>query len=71
MRELEAELEQEQRRYKDALAAAKRFERQWKEVLVLLEEEKHLNAELHDLLEKMTLKVKQYKRQMDEAVCPN
>ena len=32
VRELEAELENEQRKSRDALGAAKRFERQWKEV---------------------------------------
>ena len=100
MRELEAELENEQRKSRDALGAAKRFERQWKEVrrssvlcnqlylflqfdayvlnsrrtrwhlqlLVQIEEEKRLNAELQDLLDKTQLKLKQYKRQVDEAV---
>ena len=33
-----------------------------------IEEEKRLNAELQDLLDKTQLKLKQYKRQVDEAV---
>ena len=97
VRELEAELENEQRKSRDALGSAKRFERQWKEVrhssvlcnlllhfdayvlnsrrtrwhlqlLMQIEEEKRLNAELQDLLDKTQLKLKQYKRQVDEAV---
>lgn len=32
------------------------------------EEEKRLNAELQDLLDKTQQKLKQYKRQVDEAV---
>ena len=36
VRELEAELENEQRKSRDAIGAAKRFERQWKEVRVTM-----------------------------------
>lgn len=35
-----------------------------------IEEEKRLNAELQDLLAKTQMKLKQYKRQVDEAVRP-
>ena len=38
------------------------------QLLVQIEEEKRLNAELQDLLDKTQLKLKQYKRQIDEAV---
>ena len=38
------------------------------QLLVQIEEEKRLNAELQDLLDKTQLKLKQYKRQVDEAV---
>ncbi len=59
VRELEAELEQEQRRSKESLGASKRFERQWREVIAMLEEEKRLTVELHDLLDKTQIKLKQ------------
>ena len=74
VRELEAELENEQRKSRDALGAAcyeylnSRRTRLHLQLQVQIEEEKCLSAELQDLLDKTQLKLKQYKRQVDEAV---
>jgi len=67
VRELESELDNEQRRFKDAFAATKKYERMWKEMLSGCEEDKRMIAELQDLLEKTQLKMKQYKKQAEEA----
>uniref|UniRef100_A0A1I8ISG5 Paramyosin n=1 Tax=Macrostomum lignano TaxID=282301 RepID=A0A1I8ISG5_9PLAT len=67
VRELEAELEAEQRRAREFQAVVKKMERQVKEALAQAEEERLVNIELHDLLGKAQLKIKAYKRQVEES----
>uniref|UniRef100_A0A1I8HGM6 Paramyosin n=1 Tax=Macrostomum lignano TaxID=282301 RepID=A0A1I8HGM6_9PLAT len=67
VRDLEAELDQEQRKAKDAQAASRKFERQAKEAVAQTEEERRMNMELQDLLDKTQLKLKTYKRQIEES----
>lgn len=67
VRDLESEMDQENRRAKDALANARKYERQYKELLQQSEDDRRMNIELQDLLDKVQLKMKTYKRQCDEA----
>lgn len=68
VRELEAELDGEIRRAKEAFANARKYERQFKELQVQSEEDKRMILELQDLLDKTQIKMKAYKRQLDEQV---
>lgn len=68
MRDLEAELEAEQRRTREAQGSLRRVERQYKEVLVVYEDDRRQIAELQDLVDKLSMKIKLYKRQLEEAV---
>jgi myosin heavy chain 6/7 len=65
---LEAEYEVEQRRAREAQAGMRKVERQYKELLALMEDDKRRLAELTSLNDSMTLKIKTYRRQIDEAV---
>ncbi|KAK0153533.1 Myosin-4 [Merluccius polli] len=67
VRELEAELETEQKRSGDSMKAVRKYERKIKEVTHQGEEEKKATARLQDLVNKLQLKVKAYKRQCEEA----
>ena len=69
IRDLEAEFEAEQRRGREAFATARKMERQYKELLALSEDDKRRIAELASLNDSLTIKIKTYKRQIDEAVC--
>lgn len=68
IRDLEAEFEAEQRREREAQANARKIERQYKELLALMEDDKRHLAELTSLNDSMNIKIKTYKRQIDEAV---
>lgn len=68
MRELEAELESEQKRAADAVKGMRKYERRAKELTYQSEEDKKTVARLQDLVDKLQLKVKAYKRQIEEAV---
>lgn len=65
---MEAEYEAEQRRAREAQAGMRKIERQYKEMLALTEDDKRRIAELSSLNDSMSLKIKTYKRQIDEAV---
>lgn len=65
---MEAEYEAEQRRAREAQAQMRKIERQYKEMLALTEDDKRRIAELSSLNDSMSLKIKTYKRQIDEAV---
>ncbi|XP_026209767.1 myosin-8-like isoform X2 [Anabas testudineus] len=67
VRELENELEAEQKRSGEALKGARKHERKIKELTYQGEEEKKNAARLQDLVNKLQLKVKAYKRQCEEA----
>merc|ERR1712098_539212 len=67
VRELEGEVEAEQRRGVDAVKGVRKYERRVKELTYQTEEDKKNMARLQDLVDKLQLKVKAYKRQAEEA----
>ncbi|XP_067087614.1 myosin-3-like [Osmerus mordax] len=67
VRELESELEAEQKRGGEAMKGVRRYERKIKELSYQGEEERKNVARLQDLVNKLQLKVKGYKRQAEEA----
>ena len=68
VRELELELESEQRRYQEADKNARKQERRMKELSVQADEDRKAQDRLNDMVEKLQQKVKTYKRQVEEAV---
>uniref|UniRef100_A0A3B4WJQ0 Myosin motor domain-containing protein n=1 Tax=Seriola lalandi dorsalis TaxID=1841481 RepID=A0A3B4WJQ0_SERLL len=68
VRELESEVEAEQRRGADAVKGVRKYERRVKELTYETEEDKKNVTRLQDLVDKLQLKVKAYKRQAEEAV---
>ncbi|XP_076000044.1 myosin heavy chain, fast skeletal muscle [Genypterus blacodes] len=67
VRELESEVEGEQRRGADAIKGVRKYERRVKELTYQTEEDKKNVTRLQDLVDKLQLKVKSYKRQAEEA----
>uniref|UniRef100_A0A3P9HJ03 Myosin heavy chain n=1 Tax=Oryzias latipes TaxID=8090 RepID=A0A3P9HJ03_ORYLA len=67
VRELEAEVENEQRHGADAVKGVRKYERRVKELTYQTEEDKKNINRLQDLVDKLQLKVKAYKRQSEEA----
>ncbi|XP_072299205.1 myosin heavy chain, fast skeletal muscle-like [Eucyclogobius newberryi] len=67
VRELESEVEAEQRRGVDAIKGVRKYERRVKELTYQTEEDKKNVNRLQDLVDKLQLKVKSYKRQAEEA----
>ncbi|KAM9783758.1 myosin heavy chain, fast skeletal muscle-like [Syngnathus typhle] len=67
VRELESEVDAEQRRGADAIKGVRKYERRVKELTYQTEEDKKNNGRLQDLVDKLQLKVKSYKRQAEEA----
>ncbi|XP_076139368.1 myosin heavy chain, fast skeletal muscle-like [Alosa pseudoharengus] len=67
VRELESEVENEQRRGVDAVKGVRKYERRVKELTYQTEEDKKNVNRLQDLVDKLQLKVKSYKRQAEEA----
>ncbi|XP_029286687.1 myosin heavy chain, fast skeletal muscle-like [Cottoperca gobio] len=67
VRELESEVEAEQRRGAEAVKGVRKYERRVKELTYQTEEDKKNIARLQDLVDKLQLKVKSYKRQSEEA----
>ncbi|XP_077939042.1 myosin heavy chain, fast skeletal muscle-like [Gasterosteus aculeatus] len=67
VRELETEVETEQRRGVDAVKGVRKYERRVKELTYQTEEDKKNVSRLQDLVDKLQLKVKAYKRQAEEA----
>merc|ERR1712183_1049881 len=67
VRELEGEVEAEQRRGVDAVKGVLKYERRVKELTYQTEEDKKNTTRLQDLVDKLQLKVKAYKRQAEEA----
>ncbi|XP_046870249.1 myosin heavy chain, fast skeletal muscle-like [Hypomesus transpacificus] len=67
VRELETEVEAEQRRGVDAVKGVRKYERRVKELTYQTEEDKKNVNRLQDLVDKLQLKVKAYKRQAEEA----
>ncbi|XP_040293918.1 myosin-3 [Bufo bufo] len=67
VRELQSELDLEQRRSADFIKGMRKFERRVKELTFQAEEDRKNNIRLQDLVDKLQLKVKAYKRLTEEA----
>ncbi|XP_062977587.1 myosin-8 [Elgaria multicarinata webbii] len=67
VRELEAEVENEQKRGADAIKGVRKYERRVKELSYQSEEDRKNVLRLQDLVDKLQMKVKAYKRQSEEA----
>jgi len=67
VRELEGELEAEQRRHVDAQKTIRRQERRIQELTQLSEDEEKARDAERESMEKLQSKMKQYKRELDEA----
>ncbi|KAL2091266.1 hypothetical protein ACEWY4_013529 [Coilia grayii] len=67
VRELESEVDAEQRRGADAVKGVRKYERRVKELTYQTEEDKKNVARLQSLVDKLQMKVKGYKRQAEEA----
>ncbi|XP_012993681.2 myosin heavy chain, fast skeletal muscle [Esox lucius] len=67
VRELEGEVDAEQRRAAEAIKGVRKYERRVKELTYQTEEDKKNVSRLQDLVDKLQLKVKAYKRQSEEA----
>jgi len=67
VRQLEIELDGEQRRYQDANKTVAKHDRRCRELLFQIDEDKKNFERLQDLVEKLQGKIKVQKRQMEEA----
>ncbi|KAF6299167.1 myosin heavy chain 8 [Rhinolophus ferrumequinum] len=67
VRELEGEVENEQKRNADAVKGLRKHERRIKELTYQTEEDRKNVLRLQDLVDKLQSKVKSYKRQAEEA----
>ncbi|TDG97145.1 hypothetical protein EPR50_G00222760 [Perca flavescens] len=67
VRELENEVDLEQKRSSDAVKGIRKYERRIKELTYQTEEDKKNLSRLQDLVDKLQLKVKSYKRTAEEA----
>nr|XP_015194646.1 PREDICTED: myosin-7-like [Lepisosteus oculatus] len=67
VRELENELEAEQRKTVESVKGMRKYERRLKELTYQTEEDRKNMARLQDLVDKLQLKVKSYKRAAEEA----
>merc|ERR1711909_174285 len=67
LREIENELDSEQRRTADSIKNTRKVERKMKEVTYQSEEDKKNLTRVQDLVDKLQVKVKTYKRQSEEA----
>jgi len=67
LRDLEAELEAEQRKVREAVSNQRKAERFYKELMMQTEEERKQLIELQSLNESLTIRIRTYKRQIEEA----
>uniref|UniRef100_A0A4W4F1Y7 Myosin motor domain-containing protein n=1 Tax=Electrophorus electricus TaxID=8005 RepID=A0A4W4F1Y7_ELEEL len=67
VRELESEVEAEQRRAAESIKGVRKYERRVKELTYQTEEDKKNVTRLQDLVDKLQMKVKSYKRQSEES----
>uniref|UniRef100_H2MD77 Myosin heavy chain 7 n=1 Tax=Oryzias latipes TaxID=8090 RepID=H2MD77_ORYLA len=67
VRELENEVESEQRKAGDAIKGVKKYERRIKELTYQTEEDRKNLSRLQDLVDKLQLKVKSYKKAAEES----
>merc|ERR1712007_371911 len=71
MRELENELDSEQKRTAESIKSNRKMERKIKEVSYQAEEDKKNLTRIQDLVDKLQVKVKTYKRQAEEVANQN
>nr|XP_021153501.1 myosin heavy chain, skeletal muscle, adult-like [Columba livia] len=67
VRELEGEVDAEQKRSAEAIKGVRKYERRVKELTYQSEEDRKNILRLQDLVDKLQMKVKSYKRQAEEA----
>merc|ERR1711928_39798 len=70
-RELEQELDGEQRRHADAQKNLRKSERRIKELTFQSEEDRKNHERMQDLVDKLQQKIKTYKRQVEEIAALN
>lgn len=68
VRQLETELEVEQRKFQESDRAGKKHEKRVRELTVQMEDDRKLHDQYKDSIEKLQQKIKLYKRQVEEAV---
>jgi len=68
VRELETELESEQRRYQETDKALRKQDKRLKDLVIQYEEDRKTNDQYKDVIEKLQQKINTYKRQVEEAV---
>uniref|UniRef100_A0A3P9K5R4 Myosin-6 n=1 Tax=Oryzias latipes TaxID=8090 RepID=A0A3P9K5R4_ORYLA len=67
VRELENEVDMEQKKSSDSVKGIRKYERRLKELTYQVEEDKKNLSRLQDLVDKLQMKVKSYKRTAEEA----
>ncbi|XP_078700164.1 myosin-7-like isoform X1 [Branchiostoma floridae x Branchiostoma belcheri] len=67
VRDLESELDTEQRRHQDTLKNLRKNERRLKELSFQADEDRKKEERMQEMVEKLQLKIKSYKRQVEEA----
>jgi len=68
VRELETELESEQRRYQETDKVLRKQDKRLKDLVIQYEEDRKTNDQYKDVIEKLQQKINTYKRQVEEAV---
>ena len=68
MRELEGELDSEQRRHAETMKNMRKADRRLKELAFQSDEDRKNQERLQDLIEKLQGKIKTFKRQVEDAV---
>lgn len=68
MKELELDLDNEQKRHAETVKNLRKNERRLKELLFQSEEDQKNQHRMQELVERLQIKMKAYKRQVEEAV---
>ena len=68
VRDLESELDTEQRRHQETLKNLRKNERRLKELSFQADEDRKKEERMQEMVEKLQLKIKTYKRQVEDAV---
>lgn len=68
IKELETELDTEQKRHVETVKDLRKNERRLKELIFQTEEDHKTNHRLQELVERLQSKLKAYKRQIEDAV---
>lgn len=68
VKELELDLDTEQKKYTETVKTLRKNERRLKELLFQSEEDQKNQQRMQELLERLQIKMKTYKRQVEEAV---